>query len=111
MARAYGAWKLKPGDAVLLTPMEHHSNLVPWQMLKAERQLELRFIPMTGSGELDLSDVPRLFSDGRVKLVSFVHVSNVLGTVNGGRDRAHREQHGPFVVIDVLRAARDMPLT
>jgi cysteine desulfurase/selenocysteine lyase len=65
-------------DAVLLTPMEHHSNLVPWQMLAAERRLELRFIPLTGFGRLDLEALPRLLADGKVKLLSLVHVSNVL---------------------------------
>ena len=111
VARAYGGWKLKPGDAVLLTPMEHHSNLVPWQMLAAERKLELRFIPLTGAGELELSELPRLLSDGKVKLVSVVHVSNVLGTVNPVAEIARvAKQHGATVVIDASQSAAHMPL-
>jgi len=111
VARSYGAWKLKPGDAVLLTPMEHHSNLVPWHQLQAERQLELRFIPMTGTGELDVSALPKLFADGKVKLVSFVHVSNVLGTVNPVADIARvAKQHGATVVVDASQSAAHMPL-
>jgi cysteine desulfurase/selenocysteine lyase len=111
VARSYGAWKLTAGDAVLLTPMEHHSNLVPWQMLAAERKLELRFIPLTASGELELSELPRLFADGKVKLVSFVHVSNVLGTVNPVAEIARiARQHGATVVLDASQSAAHMPL-
>ena len=111
VARTYGAWKLKPGDAVLLTPMEHHSNLVPWQMLAAERRLELRFIPLTASGELELSELPGLFSDGKVKLVSFVHASNVLGTVNPVAEIARvARAHGATVVVDASQSAAHMPL-
>ncbi len=111
VARAYGGWKLKSGDAVLLTPMEHHSNLVPWHMLAAEKQLELRFIPMTGSGELDLDALPGLFADGKVKLVSFVHVSNVLGTVNPVAEIARiARSHGATVVLDASQSAAHMAL-
>ena len=111
VARAYGAWKLKAGDAVLLTPMEHHSNLVPWQMLAAERKLELRFVPITETGELELSELPRLFADGRVKLVSFVHVSNVLGTVNPVAEIARTARaHGATVVVDASQSAAHMRL-
>src|SRR4029077_8242193 len=93
------------------TPMEHHSNLVPWHQLKAELQLELRFIPMTSTGELDLSELPRLFEDGKVKLVSFVHVSNVLGTVNPAAEIARvAKQHGATVVLDASQSAAHMPL-
>jgi len=111
VARAWGGWALKAGDAVLLTPMEHHSNLVPWQQLAAEKGLELRFIPLTGSGELDLDALPGLFADGRVKAVSFVHVSNVLGTVNPVEAivRAARE-HGATVVLDASQSAGHLPL-
>ena len=76
-ARAY----LKPGDLVLLTEMEHHSNLVPWHMLQAERGIELDFIPVTESGLLDL-DVYKTLLSRSPKLVSFTHMSNVLGTIN-----------------------------
>jgi len=111
VARAYGAWKLEPGDAVLLTLMEHHSNLVPWQMLAAERRLELRFIPLTGSGELDLEALPRLLADGKVKLLSLVHVSNVLGTVNPVAEIARvAKQHGVTVVVDASQSAAHMPV-
>ena len=72
---------LKAGDLVILTEMEHHSNLVPWHMLQAERGVELDFIPVTPDGLLDLDAYKTLLS--RIpKLVSFTHMSNVLGTIN-----------------------------
>ncbi len=111
VAYAWGRWALKKGDAIVLTPMEHHSNLVPWQMLAAERELELRFIPLTGTGELDLAALPGLLADGRAKLVSVVHVSNVLGTVNPVQEitRLAHEQ-GALVCIDASQSAAHMKL-
>jgi cysteine desulfurase / selenocysteine lyase len=76
-ARAY----LKQGDLVVLTEMEHHSNLVPWHMLQSERGIELEFIPVTEEGLLNLETYKALLSR-RPKLVSFTHMSNVLGTIN-----------------------------
>jgi cysteine desulfurase/selenocysteine lyase len=111
VAQAWGRWALKSGDAVLLTPMEHHSNLVPWHMLAAEKQLELRFIPLTGSGELDLDALPGLLADGKVKLLSFVHMSNVLGTLNPAAEIARiAKAHGATVVLDASQSAAHMPL-
>jgi len=76
---------LKAGDLVVLTEMEHHSNLVPWQMLQAERGIELDFIPVTENGLLDLDAYKTLLS--RIpKLVAFTHMSNVLGTINPAAD-------------------------
>ena len=68
IAYAWGRANLRAGDAILLTEMEHHSNLVPWQILAAERGVELRFIPMTGRGELDLDALPPRLADGRVRI-------------------------------------------
>jgi cysteine desulfurase/selenocysteine lyase len=80
-------------------------------MLAAERRLELRFIPLTGSGELDLEALPRLLADGKVKLLSLVHVSNVLGTVNPVAEIARvAKQHGVTVVVDASQSAAHMPL-
>lgn len=72
---------LKPGDEIVISALEHHSNIVPWQMACEETGAVLKVIPMTDSGELDLSRFDSLLSD-RVKLVSIVHISNALGTVN-----------------------------
>jgi cysteine desulfurase / selenocysteine lyase len=111
VAHAYGRWKLVAGDAVLLTEMEHHSNLVPWQLLAAERGIALRFVPVTGAGELDLDALPRLLADGRVKLVSLVHVSNVLGTVNPVAEiAAAARAAGAVTVVDASQSAPHLPL-
>jgi cysteine desulfurase/selenocysteine lyase len=79
VANSWGRANLGPGDAVLLTEMEHHANLVPWLMLKEERGIELRYLPVTDDYQLDLSELDRLV-DG-VKLVSVTAMSNVLGTL------------------------------
>lgn len=81
VAYTWARANLKQGDLVILTEMEHHSNLVPWHMLQAERGIELDFIRVTEDGLLDL-DVYKSLLDRRPKLVSFTHMSNVLGTVN-----------------------------
>lgn len=81
VAYSWARANLTPGDLVILTEMEHHSNLVPWHMLKAERGVRLEFIPVTEDGLLDL-DACRTLLDQGPKLVSFAHMSNVLGTVN-----------------------------
>jgi cysteine desulfurase/selenocysteine lyase len=81
VAYTWARANLKAGDLVILTEMEHHSNLVPWHMLQAERGVELEFIPVTENGLLDL-DAYRTLLSRRPKLVSFTHMSNVLGTIN-----------------------------
>lgn len=81
VAYSWARANLKAGDLVILTEMEHHSNLVPWHMLQAERGIELEFIMVTEDGLLDLETYKSLLSR-RPKLVSFTHMSNVLGTIN-----------------------------
>jgi cysteine desulfurase / selenocysteine lyase len=81
VAYSWARANLKAGDLVILTEMEHHSNLVPWHMLQMERGIELDFIPVTEDGLLDLETYKALL-DRRPKLVSFTHMSNVLGTIN-----------------------------
>src|SRR6185312_14271610 len=79
VAHSWGRANLREGDAVLLTEIEHHANLVPWLMLKEERGIELRYLRMADDYSLDLSELDRLV-DG-VKLVSVTAMSNVLGTL------------------------------
>ena len=79
VAHSWGGANLKRGDAVVLTHMEHHANIVPWQMLAAERGVELRWIPLTADGQLDLTNLSSLL-DG-AKALSFTAMSNVLGTI------------------------------
>lgn len=81
VAYTWARANLNAGDLVVLTEMEHHSNLVPWQMLQAERGVQLEFIPVTDNGLLDL-DAYRTLLTRSPKLVSFTHMSNVLGTIN-----------------------------
>jgi cysteine desulfurase/selenocysteine lyase len=79
IAHSWGRTNLRPGDVVVLTAMEHHANIVPWQMLAAERGIEIRWVPLTDHGLLDLSDLERTL-DG-AKVFSFTAMSNVLGTL------------------------------
>ena len=81
VALSHGRGVLKAGDAVLISEMEHHANIVPWQMLRDAHGVELRIIRVTDTGELDLEDYAAKLRDGRVKLVAVTHMSNVLGTV------------------------------
>jgi len=80
VAHSYGAL-LEPGQAVVISEMEHHSNIVPWQMLRDRRGVALRVARVTDRGELDLDHLRELLADGRVGLVAVTHMSNVLGTV------------------------------
>lgn len=82
VAASWGRSNLQPGDVVVLSEMEHHSNLVPWQILAEEIGFTLRYIPVTDTGELDMAAFADFLRDEPVKLVSVMHVSNVLGTVN-----------------------------
>lgn len=100
VAYSWARANLKSGDLVILTEMEHHSNLVPWHMLQAERGIELDFIPVTENGLLDLGTYQSLLSR-RPKLVSFTHMSNVLGTINPAAEiirLAH--EAGAIVLVD-----------
>ena len=74
------ATSLQPGDAIVVSEMEHHANLVPWQMLRDAHGVELRIAKITDSGEIDFDSLEAQFADGRVKLLAITHMSNVLGT-------------------------------
>lgn len=80
IAYTWGRTALKPGDAVAVSEMEHHANLVPWQMLRDAHGTELRIVKITDSGELDWDSLEQVFADGKVKLLALTHMSNVLGT-------------------------------
>ena len=100
VAYTWARANLKQGDLVILTEMEHHSNLVPWHMLQAERGVELDFIPVTEDGLLDL-EIYKTLLDRRPKLVSFTHMSNVLGTINPAAEiirLAH--EAGAITIVD-----------
>ena len=105
MAHSYGRGVMQPGQAVVISAMEHHSNIVPWQLLRENRGIELRVAPITDAGELDLEAFERLLSDGKVGLVSMTHMSNVLGTVTPA-ERIVRIAHayGAKVLFDGAQA-------
>ena len=105
VAYSYGRGILKPGDAVLVSQMEHHSNLVPWQILRDAHGVELRIVPVTDAGELDFPAYEALLADGRVKLVAITHMSNVLGTyVPAERVVAAAHAAGAKVLFDGSQA-------
>jgi len=111
VAYAWGRATLQRGDAVVLTEMEHHANLVPWHILAAERGVELRFVPITDDGELRLEALPGLLADGRVKLVGVVHVSNVLGTVNPVAEIARVARAvGALTLVDASQSVPHLPV-
>lgn len=105
MAHSYGRGVLQPGQAVLISAMEHHSNIIPWQLLRDERGIELRVAPITDAGELDMEAFETLLQDGKVGLVSMTHMSNVLGTITPA-ERIVRIAHayGAKVLFDGAQA-------
>lgn len=107
---SYGRTHVGAGDEVIISAIEHHSNIVPWQMLCEEKGARLRVIPVNDRGELMLEEYEKLFNP-RTKFVSLVHVSNALGTVNPVKemiDTAHR--HGAPVLVDGAQAAPHLPV-
>src|SRR5215208_4823058 len=99
------------GDTVVITRMEHHSNVVPWQLLCAERGAKLAYVELDGEGRLDLEGLDRLLAGGSVKLVALTHVSNVLGTINPVAEISRRaHEAGAKVLIDGAQAAPQMPV-
>jgi len=110
VARSWGEANLRPGDEVLLTVMEHHSNLVPWQLLADRTGCVLRHAGLTGSGELDLEDLRSKINE-RTRLVSLVQVSNTLGCLNPIRavaDLAHAA--GALVLVDACQSLPHLPV-
>jgi cysteine desulfurase/selenocysteine lyase len=100
VAQTWGRKNLQAGDLIILTEMEHHSNLVPWQMLAAEFDLRLEFVPVDFGGLLDLDEYHWLLEQGP-KLVAFSHMSNVLGTINPAAKMTKEAQAaGAIVLID-----------
>ena len=106
LVSSFGDEFMQEGDEVILSVMEHHSNIVPWQLLAARKGIAIKVIPMNDKGELLLDEYEKLFSE-RTKIVSVVHVSNVLGTVNPVKEMiATAHAHGVPCLID---AAQSIP--
>ena len=110
VAQAWGGKFLDAGDVILLTEMEHHSNLVPWQLLAERSGARLRFVPVREDGTLDLDQVPQLLTP-EVKLFAFTHVSNSLGTINPVAELCRQARAvGALTLIDAAQSAGHLPL-
>ena len=108
LASSFADSQMKEGDEVIVSVMEHHSNIVPWQLQAARKGIVLKVIPMNDRGELLLDEYEKLFSE-RTKLVSFAHVSNVLGTANPAKEMiATAHAHGVPVLIDGAQSVPHM---
>ena len=104
VASSYGE-AFQHGDEIILTVMEHHANIVPWQLLQRNKRLEIKVVPMNEKGELDLEKYESLFSEN-TRFVAISHVSNVLGTVNPVKEMiASAHKHGVPVLVDGAQAA------
>ena len=110
VASCFGQAFMKEGDEVIISEMEHHSNIVSWQLVQARQGIKLRILPVTDDGRLCMEEYEQLFNE-RTRIVSITHVSNVLGTVNPVRDIimiAH--EHGVPVLIDGAQSTPHMPI-
>ena len=110
IAWAWGIRTLVPGDEIVVSIMEHHSNIVPWQLVSEITGATLRFCPVTGEGELDMDAMRGLVGE-RTKMVSIVHVSNALGTINPVREIAElAHAAGSLVLVDAAQSVPHMPV-
>jgi cysteine desulfurase / selenocysteine lyase len=110
VAYSWGQANLKPGDEIILSVMEHHSNLIPWQLLAQRTGAVLKFVELTETQEFDLDHFRSLISD-KTKLVSVVHVSNTLGCINPVEEIvAIAHAHGAKVLIDACQSVPHMPI-
>lgn len=110
VANTWGAQNLGPGDVILTTGMEHHSNLVPWQLLAQRTGAMVKYVPILDDGTLDLGALDTLLTE-QVKIFAFVHVSNSLGTVNPARELcAKAKAVGAVTLIDGAQSAGHMPV-
>lgn len=110
VAQSYAKKYLKPNDEIIISTMEHHSNIVPWQLLREQYHTQIKVIPLLDSGELDIDAYQQLFT-ANTKMVAISHASNVLGTINPLRlmiDIAH--QQGVPVLVDGAQALPHMPV-
>jgi cysteine desulfurase/selenocysteine lyase len=111
VAQTWGRANLGVGDVVLSTVMEHHSNIVPWQMLAMEKGFSVRYIPTLDDGTLDMDAYKQLLAEHNVKLVAVVHSSNVLGTINPVAEMATlAHEHGAVILVDGAQSVPHMPV-
>ena len=105
VAGAFGEAFIRQGDEVIISVMEHHSNIVPWQLLRDRKGIVIKVIPMTDKGEIDMDAYKALFTD-RTRLVCVTHVSNVLGTINPVKEMTEiAHGHGAYILVDAAQSA------
>jgi len=110
LAFSLGEWLLNEGDEVVVSEMEHHSNIVPWQMLRERKGIVLKVIPVDDRGNLLMNEYKALFTE-RTKLVSIAHVSNVLGTINPVDEMAKiAHDNGCLIIVDGAQSVPHMPI-
>ena len=110
VAYSYARCVLQPGDEVIITDMEHHSNIVPWQLMRDERGLVLKYVSCTDDGEFRIEDLAKLITP-KTKLISLTHVSNVMGTVVPIKEVAKlAHEHGAKLMVDGAQAVMHMPV-
>jgi cysteine desulfurase / selenocysteine lyase len=110
VAQAWGGKFIREGDVILLTEMEHHSNLVPWQLLAKRTGARLRFVPVLDDGTLDLDQLPSLLTP-EVKLFAFTHISNSLGTINPVAELCSKAHAlGALTLVDAAQSVGHMPI-
>ncbi len=110
VAQSFGRSQLRAGDEIILSHMEHHSNIVPWQLLSEQIGVVLKVVPITDAGELGPGAYEKLFSP-RTRLIALAHVSNALGTVNSVQEiTTFAHQHHALVVLDGAQAVQHMPV-
>lgn len=111
VAHTWGRKNLSEGDVVISTVMEHHSNIVPWQILAEEKGFTMRYIPVLEDGTLDMDAYQQLLAENSVKLVNVMHVSNVLGTVNPIKEIAKMaHENGALILVDGAQSVPHMPV-
>lgn len=111
VAQAWGRHAIKEGDVILTTLMEHHSNIVPWQLLSKEKGATLKYVRITKDGRLDLDHLKELLSEGNVKIVNVTQMSNVLGTINPIKEIVRlSHENGALVNVDGAQSAPHMPV-
>ncbi len=110
VASSWGGQNLQAGDEIVLTTMEHHANIVPWQLLRDQIGIELKIVPVQDSGELDVDAFKSLVGD-KARLVALCHVSNALGTINPAKELiAFAHERGVPVLLDGAQAAAHLPI-
>lgn len=110
IAASFGNLVVSEGDEIVISELEHHSNIVPWQQVAQKQHATLKYIGLTADGELDIQSARELITD-RTKIVAIAHASNVMGVVNPIKELAKlAHQHGAYIIADGAQAAPHMPI-